>query len=287
MKTARDSRSRAYRSRRHEQQEGINNCMLTLLKAEKILKLGLTCTQVFYLVGTNINKGICRFVKTDSIKTAISTLLSIKGKRAKVEDIRINEMGGLNTFTDQGIEYISSAEARAFLNCYNQLATSGCNSECRCAEDPNNMWKHFCIHRIAEHLTRVKEKVEAVIAAAHSPVNDFTKLQVTHLVDEAKYNLNKENFVAEIFEENGDTFFKVSELGSIIITSDAQIKILSIVPGSQEKKVRAIIGAIAQLKAALLPPIEPGTRSGYSCSKSEEYRRVREYCQKKYGAKQT
>jgi hypothetical protein len=256
--------------------------MLTLLKADNILKLGLTCTQVFYLVGKHLNKGICRFVKTDSIKTAISTLLSIKGKRAKVEDMRLSDFGGLKIFTDQGIEYIASAELRVFLTRYNQLATSGCNSECKC----DDMWRHLCVHRIAEHLTEVKEKVEAVIVAA-KPVVDFTQSRIKQLVNEAKYSLAKEKLVAEIFEKDGDTFLKVPELGYIIITSKAEIKILSIVPGSQEKKSRAIIGAIAQLKAALLPPIEPGTRSGFSRSKSEEYRRVQKYCQQKYGARPT
>ena len=35
-----------------------------LLKADSISRLGLTVTQVFYLVGIQLKKGLCRFVKT-------------------------------------------------------------------------------------------------------------------------------------------------------------------------------------------------------------------------------
>jgi hypothetical protein len=131
-----------------------------LLKANEITRLGLTKTQVFYLVGKQLQKGLCRFVKTDRLKDAICTLLSIKGFRYKIEDVRLGDTpGSLKVFTGAGTHYIPSSEASAFFTRYNQLAVDGCSSECKC----DDAWRHICVHRIAEHLANVKEKVEAIV----------------------------------------------------------------------------------------------------------------------------
>ncbi len=136
-----------------------------LLMADSINRLGLTVTQVFYLVGQQLKKGLCRFVKTDRLKDAVCTLLAIKGKRRQVQDIRLGETkGSLRVFTDQGEEYVPSAEVSAFLTRYNQLAAHGIQGECKC----DDVWKHFCPHRIAEHLTSVKQKIEVVAQAITS-----------------------------------------------------------------------------------------------------------------------
>lgn len=258
--------------------------MLTLLKAEDILNLGLTCTQVFYLVGKKASKGLCRFVKTDAIHTAIATLLSIKGKRVRVEDIRLTDFGGIKIFTSQGIETLPSSEVRAFLTRYNQLSLNGCNSECGC----DDMWKQFCIHRIAEHLTSVEEKVKAVVETVKTTAA-APSIKVQHLISEAKYYLNKENLIWFESEDEGDFLLKVcqadkTELGHIIVTGDGQINILSALPGSREVEVKAVLSAIARLKGAMRPPAEPGTQSGFSKTKSQEYSRVRAYCSQTYGA---
>jgi hypothetical protein len=131
-----------------------------LISASEITKLGLTKTQVFYLVGKQLQKGLCRFVKTDRLKDAICTLLSIKGFRYKIEDIRLGDTpGSLKVFTGAGTHYIPSSEASAFFTRYNRLAVDGCSSECKC----DDAWRHICVHRIAEHLANVKEKVEAIV----------------------------------------------------------------------------------------------------------------------------
>ena len=133
-----------------------------LLKADSINRLGLTKTQVFYLIGQQLKKKLCRFVKTDRFYDAICTLLAIKGKWRQVQDIRLGETkGSLRVFTEQGEEYIPSVEASAFLTRYNRLAAHGIQGECEC----DDVWRHFCPHRIAEHLTSVKEKIEVVAQA--------------------------------------------------------------------------------------------------------------------------
>jgi hypothetical protein len=133
-----------------------------LLKAESINWLGLTKTQVFYLVGQQLKKGLCRFVKTDRLKDAICTLLALKGERHQVRDIRVGETkGSLRVFTEKKEVYIPSAEASAFLTRYNRLAVHGIQGECQC----DDMWRHFCPHRIAEHLTSMQEKIEVVLRA--------------------------------------------------------------------------------------------------------------------------
>lgn len=249
--------------------------MLTLLRADDILKLGLTATQVFYLVGKQATKKLCRFVKTDSIKTAISTLLSIKGIRSRVEDIRLTDFGGLKVWTDQGIQTIASLEARVFLTRYNQLALNGCNSECKCAEDPDNLWKQFCVHKIAEHLQGVKEKVEAIASVAKEIATpDFTQIKVQRLANEVMHAAMSKGLVVFPFEEDGDRFFKIcrddkTELGHIIVTADAQLRILSVLPGSREIAVGAVASAIARLDGAFAPPQE-GARSGFSWTKAGE-----------------
>lgn len=225
--------------------------MLTLLKAQNILNIGLTCTQVFYLVGKQAAKGLCRFVKTDSIKTAISTLLSIKGDKANVEDIRLNDFGGLKVFTNQGIKHLPRSEVRAFLTNYNRLATVGCQTECKCAQDPEILWKDFCIHKIAEHLTSVKEKIEAITKPTPQPQTDITRLKVKRLLDEVMYYAREKNLVALPFEEDSDHFIKLckqdkTELGYVIITSDGLLRMLSAEPGSREVRVSAVASAIAQ-----------------------------------------
>jgi hypothetical protein len=133
-----------------------------LLKADSISRLGLTVTQVFYLVGIQLKKGLCRFVKTDRLKDAVCTLLAVKGSRRQIQDIRVGETkGSLRVFTDLGEVYIPSAEVSAFLTRYNQLATHGIQGECHC----DDVWRHFCPHRIAEHLTCVKQKIEVITQA--------------------------------------------------------------------------------------------------------------------------
>jgi hypothetical protein len=234
----------------------LTTAMLTLLKAEEILKIGLTCTQVFYLVGAKLNRGMCRFVKTDSIHTAIATLLAIKGKRARVEDIRLTDAGGLNVFTDAGTEYIASAESRVFLTRYNQLALNGCNSECNCASNPDDVWKQFCVHRIAEHLTSLKEKVQAVAQVVEEVAAKPT-MQVQRLLNEVFYYVKQDpSLVAFPSKENGNYTIRLcltnkTVLGLLIITKEGGIKILSAVPMSEVQVARSINNAIARLKDAM------------------------------------
>jgi hypothetical protein len=157
-----------------------------LLKAESINWLGLTKTQVFYLVGQQLKKGLCRFVKTDRLKDAVCTLLALKGERHQVQDIRIGETkGSLRVFTEEKEIYVPSAEASAFLTRYNRLASHGIQEECQC----DDMWKHFCPHRIAEHLTSVKEKIEVVVQAIAK--------QVQGEPQDAKLQLEQEKFQLE------------------------------------------------------------------------------------------
>lgn len=74
-----------------------------------------------------------------------------------------------------------------------------------------------------------------------------------------------------------------NELGHIIITSEAQVRILSSVEGSKERLVNGVVGAINGLKAAIAYDPNKVVRSGYSMTKREDYCRTREYCQQVYG----
>ena len=80
-------------------------------------------------------------------------------------------------FTDKDEVYVPSAEASAFLTRYNQLAAYGIQGECNC----DDVWKHFCPHRIAEHLTSVKQKIEVVAQtlakAASEPLDAKRQLE--------------------------------------------------------------------------------------------------------------
>jgi hypothetical protein len=149
--------------------------MLTLLKAEEVLSVGLTITQVFYLVGREASKKLCRFVGTNAFKCAVSTLLGIKDKPSQVQDIRMTDGNGLRVWTSASVEHIPSAEAIAFFTRYNQLARYGCASECTCSENPQELWKQFCVHRIAGHLAGVKEKIDLIIDTRRKPNNESMK----------------------------------------------------------------------------------------------------------------
>jgi len=123
--------------------------MLTLLKVEVIHQIGLTVTNVFYAIGTRAGKRLCRFIKTDTLKTAISTLLAMKGFRARVEDVRLDRAeGSVKIWTNQGIKQLPQQEVTTFLNHYNQLAQQGCSGECSCERKTQS----YCIHQIAQHL---------------------------------------------------------------------------------------------------------------------------------------
>ncbi len=230
--------------------------MLQLLKApvEDILRVGLTVSQVFYVVGRQTSKKLCRFIKTDSLTTAISTLLAVNGKRRQVQDIRLADGTGLKVWTDKGIEYLPGAEINAFLSRYNKLAREGCKGECNCAQDSTEMWKKYCIHRIAQHLASVKEKLEVAaqtvkdVAASAS----FLTLKINQLVNEAKYQISQQNLVW--FEETdwGDVLLEVRQynkvlLGHLIITSEAELKVVPARAGATEENCATAIGAIARL----------------------------------------
>src|SRR5919199_474448 len=102
------------------------------------------------------------FDSNDRLKDAVCTLLAVKGSIRQIQDIRVGETkGSLRVFTDLGEVYIPSAEVSAFLTRYNQLVTHGIQGECNC----NDVWKHLCPHRIAEHLTCVKQKIEVITQA--------------------------------------------------------------------------------------------------------------------------
>jgi hypothetical protein len=177
-----------------------------LLKAESINWLGLTKTQVFYLVGQQLKKGLCRFVKTDRLKDAICTLLALKGERHQVRDIRVGETkGSLRVFTEKKEIYVPSAEASAFLTRYNRLAAHGIQGECQC----DDMWKHFCPHRIAEHLTSMKEKIEVVLRAV--------ALQINGELSDAKRQLELEKAQSE--QQEVDRFTSSTSTPTILQTN--------------------------------------------------------------------
>jgi hypothetical protein len=143
-----------------------------LFRADSVVRLGLTATQVFFAVGRKAQKGLCRFIKTDKLKDALSTLLAIKGQPRQIKDIRLGETkGSLKVFTDQGESYIPSAEISAFLTRYNRLASQGIQGECQC----DDMWRHFCPHRIAEHLASVREKLKVVAQTLSSVANSLER----------------------------------------------------------------------------------------------------------------
>jgi hypothetical protein len=216
-----------------------------LIKAESVIRLGLTVTQVFYIVGQQAEKKLCRFVKTDRLKDAFSTLLAIKGKRQKVEYLRIGEFkGSVRVFTAQEEVYIPSAEASAFLTRYNQLATSGCISECHCQD----VWRHLCVHRIAEHLTSVQDKLAIVIQAAKQNIKypdvlaKLTELQIAakrlNLSIPAS-NIISYPFSAEVFNNNGE------KLGWMILSPiTGQTWVAKLVEGTQEIVASALEGLI-------------------------------------------
>lgn len=216
--------------------------MLTLIKAEEIFHLGLTTTQVFYLIGREASKKLCRFVKRDSIHTAVSTLLAMKGKPSRVEDIRLTEAyGGLKVWTGDGDENIASAEVRAFLTRYNKLARHGCASECNCQENSEELWKQYCIHRIAEHLANAKDKVEAILK---------TRKTATQRVEEVMAAALREGLLTELVEDEGDSIIKVShegqgELGHIIVTENASLFVS--VQRRSERQAWSVFGALSLL----------------------------------------
>lgn len=215
-----------------------------LIKAESVIRLGLTVTQVFYIVGQQAEKKLCRFVKTDRLKDAFSTLLAIKGKRQKVEYLRMGEFkGSVRVFTDQEEVYIPSAEASAFLTRYNQLATSGCTSECHCQD----VWRHLCVHRIAEHLTSVQDKLAIIIQAAkqgkkYPDLKALSELQIAA----KKLNLSIPTssiipcpFSAKVFNDNGE------HLGWMMLSAiTGQTWVAKLIEGTQEIVASALEGLI-------------------------------------------
>ena len=216
-----------------------------LVKAESFTRLGLTITQVFYIVGRQVEKGLCRFVKTDRLKDAFSTLLAIKGKRRKVEYLRMGEFqGSVRVFTNQEEVFIPSAEASAFLTRYNQLASSGCTSECHCQD----VWRHLCVHRIAEHLTSVQDKLAVVMQAVKqnlkhpSVIAKLTQLQMAA----KKLNLSipassiiPYPFSAEVCNDNGEL------LGWMMLSAiTEQTWVAKLVEGTQETVASALEGLI-------------------------------------------
>ena len=217
---------------------------LPLIKAESVIRLGLTVTQVFYIVGQQAEKKLCRFVKTDRLKDAFSTLLALKGKRQKVEYLHIGEFkGSVRVFTAQEEVYIPSAEASAFLTRYNQLATSGCISECHCQD----VWRHLCVHRIAEHLTSVQDKLAIVIQAAkqgkkYPDLKALSELQIAA----KKLNLSIHTssiipypFSAKVFNNNGE------QLGWMMLSAiTRQTWVAKLVEGTQEIVASALEGLI-------------------------------------------
>jgi hypothetical protein len=211
--------------------------MLSLLKASDIVRIGLTCTQTFFLVGKNATKKLCRFVKTDSIKTAISTLLAIEGEPCFVEDIRMADLDGLKVWTNQGIKQLPPAKVRCFLARYNRLIKDGCFSQCNCEDEP---WAHFCIHKIAEHLSSVKEKVSAIL--------QFAKNKTQRILDNVKSQLTDRNLNWSVFEEDGDYFFKVQNFGHLIVTETAELLVVSQSTDNKEYGVGSISDALDLLK---------------------------------------
>lgn len=228
--------------------------MLQLLKASEILKVGLTISQVFYLVGREGAKKLCRFVKTDALRCAVTTLLAINGKRRQVQDIRLGKDTGLKVWTDKGIEFLPDTEVHAFLTRYNRLIREGCAGPCHCAQDSTEKWKRFCVHRIAEHLESVKEKLEVAAQTAKAVAADTSlKDRINELIHEAKYQIQRQNLTCSVDFDWGDTLIEVSQydkfvLGHLLVTDKAQIKIVSPYKGGKEEDCATIVGALASLR---------------------------------------
>ncbi len=210
-----------------------------LLEADNIARIGLTKTQIFFLVGQKLGKGLCRFVKRDKIKDAISTLLAIRGKRKRVEDILLTDTNGLKVFTDQGIEYLPSAELPIFLTRYNQVATAGCDDECNCQEDT---WRHICPHKIKNHLLMVKEKIEAMTSSG------VVSIAQTRMKREVMNTLTAQDLTSNVAEDDGEIFIRVTQNGDfrgvLIIAEDGS---LSVQTGSGLIDVGSVEDALAHL----------------------------------------
>ncbi len=191
------------------------------MQADTITRIGLTKTQVFFLVGKKSNKGLCRFVKRDIIKDSISTLLAIRGngKNQQVKDILLTDTNGLKVFTDQGVEYIPSAELPVFLTRYNQVATAGCNDECSCED----MWRHICPHKIKNHLLTVKEKIETMTSGS------VVFIAQARMKQEVMNALSAKGLTGSVAEDDGEVFVRVYQNGDfrgvLIITEDGSLSV--------------------------------------------------------------
>ena len=227
--------------------------MLQLLQAQEILKVGLTVSQVFYLVGCSASKKLCRFVKSDALKCAIATLLGINGRPNKVEDIRMTDGNGLKVWTNSGTEFLPGAEVCAFLTRYNRLAREGCTRTCNCAQDASELWKKYCVHRIAAHLESVKEKLEVAAQTAKAVAVDTSlKAQINQLIYEAKHQIHRQNLTCSVDLDWGDILLEIfqqgTSLGHMIITREAELKIVPLIKGAKEQDCATVVGAIASLK---------------------------------------
>lgn len=134
---------------------------------------------------------------------------------------------------------------------------------------------------------KAQQELNNHIKKAGNQMADFSQFKINRLKTDLTTELSKQNLVGFPFDEDDDHFVKVcqtdkTELGHIIITSEGQLRILSSVQGSKEKLVNGVVGAVNGLKAAIAYDPSKVTRSGFSMTKGEEYRRLREYCNQVY-----
>lgn len=134
---------------------------------------------------------------------------------------------------------------------------------------------------------KAQQELNNHIEKTGNQMADFSQFKINRLKSDLSAELAKQNLVGFPFDEDGDHFVKVclvdkTELGHIIITSEAQVRILSAVEGSKERLVNGVVGAVNGLKAAIAYDPSRVMQSGYSRTKSEEYRRTREYCNQVY-----
>jgi hypothetical protein len=214
--------------------------MLTLLKAEEVLSIGLTITQTFYLVGRQLSKKLCRFVKSDALKCAIATMLGINGRPNQVQDIRLTDGNGLRVWTSAGTEFLPGAEVCAFLTRYNRLAREGCTSTCNCDADASELWKKFCVHRIAEHLADAAEQLNLI-------ANIQKKAQ--QRASEVMEAVVREGLIGRLISEAGDflinVFHEERELGHIIVAENGELSVS--VQRKPERKAWSVFGALSLL----------------------------------------
>jgi hypothetical protein len=201
------------------------------------------------LIGREASKKLCRFVGTNALKCAVSTLLGIKGKPNQVQDIRMTDGNGLRVWTSASVEHIPSAEAIAFLTRYNRLAREGCNSPCNCVSDPSELWKSFCIHRIAEHLADAAEQLNLVLSV---------QKKAQQRTDEVMSAVEREGLIGRLTEEAGDflvnVFHQDKELGHIIVAENGGLSVS--VLRKPERKAWSVFGALSLLTDLIPKPIQ-------------------------------